>query len=132
MTSPFDITYCSRDPDIDPEFPWLSKAEASAFRGRNTMTKEQLVATIIRSVCELPGYTSPDTEPDLLQCTTSELQDILERVLPDEPPPGPSDAVVLAARRYEVVRNSIKADPHWGGSLDIWADEQIAKQANRP
>lgn len=39
MTSPFAITYGFRDPNIDPEFPWLSKAEADAFRGRHIMTK---------------------------------------------------------------------------------------------
>lgn len=42
MTSPFSIVYGYRDPNIDPEFPWLYKGEADAIRRRNIMTKNDL------------------------------------------------------------------------------------------
>lgn len=45
---------------------------------------ERLAATIpaiIKDVCELDGYTSPDDNPDLLQCTVKELELILRRHL---------------------------------------------------
>lgn len=38
---------------------------------------------IVRDVCELPDYTSPDDQPDLLQCTVEELQIICAQVIAD-------------------------------------------------
>jgi hypothetical protein len=35
---------------------------------------KKLTAAIILNVCELPDYTSPDDQPDLLQCTVTELE----------------------------------------------------------
>jgi hypothetical protein len=50
MNAPFDIAYFSRDPCIDPQYPWLSKVEADAFRGRNIMTNEQVAFAFLREL----------------------------------------------------------------------------------
>jgi hypothetical protein len=42
---------------------------------------EEAVPAIIKDVCELPDYTSPDDNPELLQCTVKELELILRRHL---------------------------------------------------
>lgn len=39
------------------------------------------VLQIIDDICELPDYTSPEDQPDLLMCTVDELSTILNRVL---------------------------------------------------
>lgn len=44
---------------------------------------EWVVSDIIRDVCELPDYTSPDDQPDLLQCTVEELTLIVTRSVED-------------------------------------------------
>jgi hypothetical protein len=38
------------------------------------VTSKQFAEQVIRNVCELPDYTSPDAQPDLLQCTVKELE----------------------------------------------------------
>lgn len=38
------------------------------------VTPEQFAAQVILNVCELSDYTSPDDQPDLLQCTVKELE----------------------------------------------------------
>lgn len=38
------------------------------------VTPEKFAAQVIQNVCELPDYNSPDDQPDLLQCTVSELE----------------------------------------------------------
>lgn len=38
------------------------------------VTPQQFAAQVVQNVCELPDYTSPDNQPDLLQCTVSELE----------------------------------------------------------
>lgn len=38
------------------------------------VTPEQFATQVILNVCELPDYTSPDDQPDLLQCTVRELE----------------------------------------------------------
>jgi hypothetical protein len=50
---------------------------------------EALVADIIRDICELPDYQSPDDQPDLVMATIEELTIILERNL-TRPDPKPS------------------------------------------
>jgi hypothetical protein len=40
---------------------------------------EAAIPDIIKDVCELDGYTSPDDNPDMLQCTVKELTLILRR-----------------------------------------------------
>lgn len=42
---------------------------------------EAAIPAIIKDVCELPDYTSPDDNPELLQCTVKELDLILRRHL---------------------------------------------------
>lgn len=51
---------------------------------RDIPSKQKLIEEIIRGVCELPDYNSPDDQPELLQCTVQELDAILDRCLPDE------------------------------------------------
>ena len=46
------------------------------------------IGLIIRDVCELEGYTSPDGAPNLLQCTDAELRTILETRLAAAPKAG--------------------------------------------
>lgn len=41
----------------------------------------EIVRDIITNVCELPDYNSPDDQPNLIQCTTGELEIILRRAL---------------------------------------------------
>lgn len=43
------------------------------------VTPEQFAAQVIQDVCELPDYTSPDDQPDLLQCTVKELESCIIR-----------------------------------------------------
>ena len=50
-----------------------------ARRARKKMA--DAVPAIIKDVCELDGYTSPDDNPDLLQCTVQQLELILWRHL---------------------------------------------------
>jgi hypothetical protein len=38
------------------------------------VTPQQFATEVIRRVCELPDYTSPDNTPELLQCTITELE----------------------------------------------------------
>lgn len=38
------------------------------------VTPEKFAAKVIENVCELPDYTSPDDQPDLLQCTVKQLE----------------------------------------------------------
>lgn len=47
-----------------------------------------VIADIIRDVCELPDYNSPEDQPELLQCTVRELTVILEQRLAPEPSDG--------------------------------------------
>jgi len=43
-----------------------------------------IVARVLQDVCELPDYTSPPEQPELLQCTASELETILRCALGDD------------------------------------------------
>lgn len=43
--------------------------------------RDEFVALVIRNVCELPDYTSPDDQPDLLTCTVRELDACIERAI---------------------------------------------------
>lgn len=38
------------------------------------VTPEKFAAQVILNVCDLSDYTSPDGQPDLLQCTVRELE----------------------------------------------------------
>lgn len=38
------------------------------------VTPDQFAAQVVLNVCELPDYTSPDEQPELLQCTATELK----------------------------------------------------------
>lgn len=42
---------------------------------------ERIAAEVVRNVCELPDYTSPDDQPDLLQCTVDQLHLCVMRAL---------------------------------------------------
>lgn len=43
------------------------------------VTPEKFAAQVILNVCELSDYTSPDDQPDLLQCTVKELESCVIR-----------------------------------------------------
>lgn len=43
------------------------------------VTPEQFAAQVVLNVCELSNYTSPDDQPDLLQCTARELESCVMR-----------------------------------------------------
>jgi hypothetical protein len=47
----------------------------------HALAMEHAITAIIKDVCELPDYTSPEDNPDLLQCTVDELTLILRRHL---------------------------------------------------
>jgi hypothetical protein len=38
------------------------------------VTPEQFATKVVENVCDLSDYTSPDDQPDLLQCTVGQLQ----------------------------------------------------------
>lgn len=38
------------------------------------VTPHEFAAQVIQNVCDLPDYTSPDDQPELLQCTTNQLE----------------------------------------------------------
>jgi hypothetical protein len=46
--------------------------------------RDRVVAEALRNVCELDGYTSPDDQPDLLQCTAAELETCIRRALGED------------------------------------------------
>ncbi len=56
---------------------------------------DHLVDGIIRDVCELPDYNSPDDQPELLQATCSQLEAILRNRLGDETSGQPDFQVLL-------------------------------------
>jgi hypothetical protein len=45
----------------------------------------RLSSRIIRRVCELPDYTSPDDQPDLVMCTVNELDACIVNALEELP-----------------------------------------------
>lgn len=50
---------------------------------RDQRDNNAIVAKVLQDVCDLP-YDSPDDDPLLLQCTSSELQAILRRALGED------------------------------------------------
>lgn len=66
-------------PDDHPRRPGFMEA---AMPPQNV---GRIVAKIMTGVCELGGYTtSPDGQPDLLQCTVSELETCIRRALGED------------------------------------------------
>lgn len=57
----------------------LALIQRERIRRERMGDAEETVSAIIRDVCDLDGYTSPDDNPDLLQCTVKELTLILRR-----------------------------------------------------
>jgi hypothetical protein len=44
---------------------------------------KRLAAKIVQNICELPDYTSPDDQPELLQCTCDELENAVLNAIED-------------------------------------------------
>lgn len=42
---------------------------------------ERIAAQVVTNVCELPDYTSPDDQPELLTCTVDQLHLCVMRAL---------------------------------------------------
>jgi hypothetical protein len=42
---------------------------------------EDIAAQVVRNVCELPDYSSPDAQPDLVMCKVDELHLCVMRAL---------------------------------------------------
>lgn len=42
---------------------------------------ERIATQVVRNVCELPDYNSPDDQPELLTCTVDELHLCVMRAL---------------------------------------------------
>lgn len=42
---------------------------------------ERIATDVVRNVCELPDYNSPDDQPDLLMCTVDQLHLCVMRAL---------------------------------------------------
>lgn len=64
----------------------MTDVDEVARRCRHRMAAA--VPEIIKDISELDGYTSPDDNPDLLQCTVQELEVILRRHLGEAPLEG--------------------------------------------
>ncbi len=47
--------------------------------------RDAIVAEVLRGICELADYNSPDDQPDLLTCTVSELELVVRRALGEDP-----------------------------------------------
>lgn len=68
----------------------LTSAQASALLAyialaiATTHDRDRVVAKVLQEVCELPGYDSPDDQPNLLQCTTDELALCVRRALGED------------------------------------------------
>jgi hypothetical protein len=75
------IEFCATNPR-----GWYRGTMVSALRELQDIRRARpsVVASILRGVCELPGYTSPDDQPDLLQCTTAELELVVRRALGED------------------------------------------------
>ena len=63
---------------------WRAYSVEANKQERLRATLSSIVPTVLREVGELP-YDSPDDNPLLLQCTSSELETILRRALGEEP-----------------------------------------------
>jgi hypothetical protein len=62
--------------------------------------REALADRIVRDVCELEGYTSPENQPDLLEATTGELRAIILNALAAEQSrPEPEGMETTATQR---------------------------------
>jgi hypothetical protein len=60
------------------------RAAADSLSPISIRDNDDIVAEAIRNVCELEGYTSPDDQPELLQCTTGELDLCIRRALGED------------------------------------------------
>jgi hypothetical protein len=65
----------------------LRVREAAAM---SWVTPKKFAEHVVLEVCELTDYTSPDDQPDLLQCTVKELEGCILRAFEyfDENPDG--------------------------------------------
>jgi len=60
----------------------------------NQNLHEKIVTAVVQNVCELPGYNSPDDQPELVMCTVTELHNCVMRAL--EAVSGETSAVTNA------------------------------------
>ena len=51
----------------------LEDAQAEIERLTSENHYNAIATTVVQNVCELPDYNSPDDQPELLQCTVTEL-----------------------------------------------------------
>ena len=77
-----------------------------ARRARKKMA--DAVPAIIKDVCELDGYTSPDDNPDLVQLTVQQLELILRRRLCGEDHDPIADLLGARQRQIDELREQIK------------------------
>lgn len=83
-------------------------------------SKQQLIEAIIRDVCELPDYTSPDDQPNLLQCTVEELDAILDRHLQVETAAEPVSCVYIPPDDGSMWLTDCGHEHHKDGDLDLY------------
>lgn len=62
-----------------------AKAERANLAAMATLI-EKAPARIVRAVCELPDYTSPEDRPDVIMCTVDELHAIVVQALSEGQP----------------------------------------------
>lgn len=64
--------------DGEPEWHWPScrrvPTTKAAPSSKAMSIRERVASRTVQNVCELPGYTSPDDQPDLVMCTVQELE----------------------------------------------------------
>ncbi len=63
----------------------IAALQQSLTAGEQRPSNDQIVAQVLLGVCELPDYNSPDDQPELLQCTTKELELVVRRALGEDP-----------------------------------------------
>lgn len=66
-----------------------AKAERANLAAMATLI-EKAPARIVRAVCELPDYTSPEDQPDVIMCTVDELHAIVVQALSEPLPAVPT------------------------------------------
>jgi hypothetical protein len=52
----------------------LTKSKPEVPSSKRMSIRERVASRAVQNVCELPGYTSPDDQPDLVMCTVQELE----------------------------------------------------------
>lgn len=74
----------SRDSPSMDEIYGVGAEAADAQAQDESEFAEAVAGRVVLHVCELPDYTSPDDQPDLVMCTVQELKDCVLRAFEEQ------------------------------------------------